>query len=395
MKDLHLIFNIDYKNKNGQLNFFRESIVKHIRNIMIEIPTFDQFKTLISTLDECNCYIWVHPSLGSEIVSEGYESEIIFKVVPELDSMDLEYMMITRTSNISTSKSIIHVNEMTSFMKRMKSYSVSELKNKLKSKINKESLIDKMHLQDPLVDKDDNIRKVLIVTATRTETDVFFETFRKKRKIAKPYSSDKITYWDFGVLGNCRILMVKQGDMGSIKPNGSFLVIKDAIDLLNPDYVIMVGIAFGLKRDKQVIGQVLISSELENYEFAKITETKTIQRGNKIPAGVVLINRFDNSSIIYKKVKSEIGFIISGDKLVDSKEFVTKLIDIYPDAIGGEMEGTGLQSTCYREKKEWILIKGICDWGYDKQNPDKEKHQEIAINNVCNYLIYTLKKFKL
>ncbi len=66
----------------------------------------------------------------------------------------------------------------------------------------------------------------------------------------------------------------------------------------------------------------------------------------------------------------------------------------FPEAIGGEMEGTGLQSSCHRDKIEWILIKGICDWGYDKQSEDKQKNQELAINNVCAYLIYTLSNFE-
>jgi len=392
MKDIHLIFNIDYKDKYGQLNFFRESLVKHIKNNMLEIPTFEQFKTLIATLDECNCFIWVHPSLGSEIASEGYDSEILLKVIPELESMNIKYMMITRTNIRMPTKPIIHVNDMIEYMKEMQSYLVSDLRKILEIKDSQEAPVKKI-TKKSIVANGESKKTILIVAATPLETMSFFEVFKKKRRKASPIPIDKITLWNFGDIGNKKIMMIKQGEMGSSKPSGSALVIKDAIDILNPDFVIMVGIAFGLKEDKQEIGQILISRELENYESAKISKNTAIQRGHKIPAGTTLFDRFDNSAIEYKKVKSEVGLIISGDKMVDSQPFVKKLIKKYPDGIGGEMEGTGLQSTCEREKKEWILIKGISDWGYNKQHENKDRDQILAITNVCDFLIYTFKKF--
>jgi len=383
MKDLHIIFNIDYKNKFSQLNFFRESILRQIRKDMIEIPTIEQFKTLISRLEECKCYIWVHPSYASELVQEGLPNDILNKVIPELDSMNLEYKRITRTNNIRSDDETYNVNQMPVVMKGMRYYHTSELRKMIAKK-------EEMDLKDNI---ENQSKKVLIVTATQIEAKTFFSIFEKKRKKAVSNSIKNITYWNFGQIGNSSIFMIKQSDMGSLKVSGSMLTINEAIDTLNPDYIIMVGIAYGLKKDKQEIGQILISRELENYESAKILRKEKIPRAPKIPAGTLLKDRFDNASIKYKKSKVEMGFIVSGDSLVDSKEFVDELKDRYPEAIGGEMEGTGLQSSCEKQKKEWILIKGICDWGYNKQHPNKDKDQELAINNVCDFLIYTLKNF--
>ena len=64
-------------------------------------------------------------------------------------------------------------------------------------------------------------------------------------------SIDKITLWNFGVVGNSELHLLKISEMGSSKPSGSALAIYDTIKLMNPDYVIMVGIAFGLKFGKQ------------------------------------------------------------------------------------------------------------------------------------------------
>ena len=106
-----------------------------------------------------------------------------------------------------------------------------------------------------------------------------------------------------------------------------------------------------------------------------------------------MLDRFDNSSLIFDSAEIEFGLVLSGEVLVDKEDFVKELKSNFPEAIGGEMEGTGLQASCHRDKKEWILIKGICDWGFDKSE-NKSANQLKAIQNACDYLIYTLKNFE-
>lgn len=238
-------------------------------------------------------------------------------------------------------------------------------------------------------------KKVLIVTTTAMEAKVVINSFEKKGFSPFPISTGRLTFWNFGIIGNSELLMLKISEMGSLKPSGSALSIQEAIDSIKPDYVIMVGIAFGLKRKSQEIGDILVSRELQNYESQKKKENIVVSRGHRIPAGATLLDRFDNSSLRFNKVDIELGFMISGDVLSDDKEFVDELISIFPEAIGSEMEGTGLQSSCHREGIEWILIKGICDWGFNKQNQNKQENQKIAIKNVCEYLIFTLINYEL
>jgi nucleoside phosphorylase len=52
-----------------------------------------------------------------------------------------------------------------------------------------------------------------------------------------------------------------------------------------------------------------------------------------------------------------------------------------PEAIAGEMEAAGIASAADREKIEFIVIKGICDWG---ENKDK-KNQELAARNAFSF----------
>jgi len=46
------------------------------------------------------------------------------------------------------------------------------------------------------------------------------------------------------------------------------------------------------------------------------------------------------------------------------------------------MEGAGLWSSSYRKKIESIVVKGICDWGYNKTNNFQPISADSAISLV-------------
>lgn len=91
-------------------------------------------------------------------------------------------------------------------------------------------------------------KKVLIVATTQIEGKTILTTMEAKGKIPSAFSIGKTTLWSFGIIGNSELHMLKLNEMGSSKPSGSALSIYDALKIFNPDFVIMVGIAFGLKR---------------------------------------------------------------------------------------------------------------------------------------------------
>ncbi|MGA8514867.1 MAG: NACHT domain-containing protein, partial [Burkholderiaceae bacterium] len=57
------------------------------------------------------------------------------------------------------------------------------------------------------------------------------------------------------------------------------------------------------------------------------------------------------------------GLMLSGEKLLDNPEELKKLYAKYPKAIGGDMEATGLVAACHTTKIDWLVIKGVSDWG--------------------------------
>ena len=133
-------------------------------------------------------------------------------------------------------------------------------------------------------------KKVLVAVATPIELSVAMDILGKLG-----------TFIDVSIgrqmglvchLMNYSVYLVKcQPGGGGV--GGSALTLFEAVTNLNPDFVIMGGIAFGSDVHKQAIGDVLISSQVWEYDFEKLTESESIPRGAKYPASAYLLQMFD------------------------------------------------------------------------------------------------------
>jgi nucleoside phosphorylase len=222
---------------------------------------------------------------------------------------------------------------------------------------------------------------VVILTAVPTERDMVLRSMRplQGRGLIAKTTAGPDTYY-VGTFGSHKAVLV-MSDMGAVGRSASILTTAAAVSRWNPKAVIAVGIAFGIDSSKQRIADVLISKTVSNYEAQRVQDDATIQRGVIAEAGLHLLNRFgnvhgwefrrpDNSIVEAKR-----GLILSGEKLVDSPTFKQCLLEKYPEAIGGEMEGAGLYSAAEREKVEWIIVKAICDWADGNK---KKMYQNLA-----------------
>ena len=86
----------------------------------------------------------------------------------------------------------------------------------------------------------------------------------------------------------------------------------------------------------------------------RVSEDKIIPRGDVVSAGPTLVSAAKTISREFEKDGCEVkeGLMISGEKLVDNKTFRDELKKQNPDALGGEMEATGIRDVAYREKAE-------------------------------------------
>lgn len=234
---------------------------------------------------------------------------------------------------------------------------------------------------------------VLLVTATEVETRAVLNVFpRQDSTLGRKHIGDS-TYFDLGVIGEARIFLV-QSEMGASGPAGASLVVYEGIKALSPLAVIMVGIAFGLIPEEQHLGDILVSRQLVGYELQKIEQRAdgaeiVRPRGDRVQASPRLLSLLRASIFDWSEPKVHFGLVLSGDKLVNSKNFSNKLLGIESEAIGGEMEGTGAYAAAYRNNIHWILIKAICDWADGTKD---DAYQKMAAENAARFLLHALQQ---
>src|SRR2546421_7847848 len=234
---------------------------------------------------------------------------------------------------------------------------------------------------------------LLLVTATEVETRAVLDLFPQQNRSFRKHYIGESAYFDLGVIGGARTFLV-QSEMGAGGPAGASLVVYEGIKALSPSAVIMVGIAFGLDPEEQRLGDILVARQLVGYELQKIEQgpdgAEIIRpRGDRVQASPRLLSRLRASVFDWQGPKLYFGLMLSGDKLVKHKNFRNKLLGIEPEAIGGEMEGTGVYSAAYRNKVDWILVKAICDWADGRKD---DAYQQQAAENAARFILHVLQQ---
>ena len=224
---------------------------------------------------------------------------------------------------------------------------------------------------------------VLLITVTDVEAQAIFDLFpnRIQRVI------DGRIYYDLDFVGSAKTFMAQSTGAG---PAHARICIEEAIQALSPLVVIMVGIAFGLHPEKQHIGDILVSHQIEDYDQQKIgtgpdEQRKIYARGDRVRASERLLNRFRAGRHDWlAPPEVHFGLILSGSKLVSHKDFRDELLRVAPEAIGGEMEGASLYEVGNRKHVEWVLVKAICDWADAGKN---DTYQMMAAKNAARFVI--------
>jgi nucleoside phosphorylase len=224
--------------------------------------------------------------------------------------------------------------------------------------------------------------EILLLTAVPVELRAVLDEFKAFPDGRAPIrvQFDESTYY-VGICGQyvCAAVMCEAGSTGRA---GSLATAMDAITRLRPHAAIMVGIAFAKGGKKQQIGDVLIATQVIQYEIVRVEKDGEGFRGSRPEPGIVLKGRLRDLATTRPpaslKDKIHLGPILSGEKLVDSPEFKARLLEAFPDAAGGEMEGSGLYSAAERRKVEWAIVKAFSDLGVRKKDED----QEVAARNA-------------
>ncbi|TVR58135.1 MAG: NACHT domain-containing protein [Candidatus Competibacteraceae bacterium] len=236
---------------------------------------------------------------------------------------------------------------------------------------------------------------VLIVTATKVESKAVLDAFAELTgQPARIVNKNRRTYRDLGAVGGTRVFLALT-EMGSGGLGASQQAVQKGIEALRPGAVLLVGIAFGVDEKKQRIGDILISQQLQLYDLQRVGADRIVLRGDKPHASARLIDYFRQADLDWDEPKVEFGLVLSGEKLVDNRDYREQLQRLAPEALGGEMEGAGLYVACQEAKVDWIVVKAICDWADGSKAQDKDARQRLAARNAVAFVAHALQRAPL
>lgn len=232
-----------------------------------------------------------------------------------------------------------------------------------------------------------NEKSIVIIAVTKTEMRAMLESARERfgNECIVERIEPELAY--FEILGTRKKVYMVQSQMGGIGTGSVINMTHRISNVLNPEKIILGGIAFGCQPDKEKIGDILISRQVWYYERAKLTDTNTIDRGDKVSASTNLSQVFNMTALSYDKAETHFGLIASGEKLINSQPMIDDLKVREPEVLGGDMEAAGLVSVCEDEKIEWIAVKAISDWGVNKNDEDQKRAAENAFDFIMQNVV--------
>ena len=163
------------------------------------------------------------------------------------------------------------------------------------------------------------------------------------------------------------------------------------------EYVVAVGVCFGINREKQHSGDVVVSSIICDFVSKRegTTESDTYHRGPQDHVGDKILNIFrpPHTFKMPHNINVHIGPVISTSNLIDNAAVKASLVKNRPDAIGGEMEGSAINAAVKKKPPATcIVIKGIGDWSDGNKGGSKE-WKKYAARAAAYYVKTALNKF--
>ena len=152
----------------------------------------------------------------------------------------------------------------------------------------------------------------------------------------------------FGGVGKVEVALV-ESEMGANNNSAAQETCKKAVRLIKPKDIICLGVCFGLLEEKQNLGDLLISRNIQRYSQVRVNaDGLRMPRGDSYLVNSELYKLFKdgqngwNSQLSGRSVKVHTGTILSGPELIDNAERRLELKTMYPEALGGEMESEGI-----------------------------------------------------
>jgi formylglycine-generating enzyme required for sulfatase activity len=250
----------------------------------------------------------------------------------------------------------------------------------------------------------------VIVTALEEERDALLRQLPGFKKLPPSadfvnvyYTADVPVTFPGGSTAQYKVAVLSLINMGRVQAT---LATTEAIHRWRPNYVLLVGIAGGIAAKNVGVGDILVSSQVVDYELQKLTPQGPQVRWEVYrvePRLLAATRNFDEAA--WQEVLSiprpaegkllrHIGPIASGDKVIAFSEVLSFYRDKWPALIGVEMEAGGAAAAAFQDGDPpgFFMVRGVSDLADEtKGTPDIEKWRAYACEVAAAYAVGLLK----
>ncbi|MBG0564898.1 5'-methylthioadenosine/S-adenosylhomocysteine nucleosidase family protein [Actinoplanes aureus] len=240
--------------------------------------------------------------------------------------------------------------------------------------------------------------RVLVLTVMDVERDAVIRAVTAANgRQAEPDTLGGYPVFRLGRLGDQGTeVLLAQFAQGIVTPAAMMLTAERLIPAVQPDYVILAGICFGLWSSEhdggaQGLGDVVVSEYVHNVDHRKVTDEdgseRIIWRGERVPASTPLLLAFKAATPGWTGRPVHFGTVLSGSTLVGSATLRAQLRREFEEAAAGEKELTGVYVATAGRRSGWIMVKGISDWGTGELT---DSTRQLAAKASADFIVHTL-----
>jgi nucleoside phosphorylase len=166
------------------------------------------------------------------------------------------------------------------------------------------------------------------------------------------------------------------------------------VGAVGPDCVALAGACYGLRPEEgQRLGDIVLATELRPFSHRRVIspdrprDVIQIVRDAAVHPARRWLDRIRAAAASWNGARVHEGPLLSESLVIDSADYRDLLSRAEPTAIGGETDGSGAWSTAWPAAVDWVMVKAIADWGYDRQPVP----HAMAASNAASFIVHAIR----